>query len=338
MRLSHFACNDCLSDNFRIKGITKEDLGGMMMRKLIILVLFISLFSLSLWPSIQGKIEGIVTDVNGNPLEKVTVTITSLKISTRHFEVNTDKEGKFTQVGIWPDYYLVNFKKSGFLPVSLEVRVYIAESSKVEIKMEKAGQVMERNLSMADELLLEGNKLYKEKKYEEAARTYEEATKLNSTQWGYYFNLGLAYKKLNKFKEALVVFQKAIELNPESYSSNKELGEIFAKSENYTEAKEYYKKATELSSDDPDAFYNLGVCLTNLGDSEEALASFIKTVELKEDYSDAYYLIGTLYIGQNKVEEAVENLEKFLELAPKHEKASSAKQLLEFLKKENQEG
>jgi len=302
-------------------------------RKWIVLLFLIGLFSFNLWPSVRGKIIGIVTDSSGNLLEKVTVTIISLKTSARKFELKTDKEGKFLQIGLWPGYYQVSFKKSGYMPVTREVKVSIAESSKLEVKLEKAEEFVERNVSKADKLFLKGYKLYEEEKYEEAASAYKEAIKLSTTQWGYYLNLGLTYKKMDKKEEALAAFQKAVEHNPESYSSNKELGEILAKSGNYDEARKYYQKATELSPDDPDAFYNLGVCLTNLGESVEALNSFLKTVELREDYADAYYQIGTIYIGQNKVQEAIENLEKFLELAPEHEKANIAKQLLDYLKK-----
>ncbi len=71
----------------------------------------------------------------------------------------------------------------------------------------------------------------------------------------------------------------------------------------------------------------------NLGESVEALNAFLKAVEIKEDYVEAYFQIGTIYIGQNLTEEAVKSLEKFLELAPEHEKADIAKQLLDYLKK-----
>jgi tetratricopeptide (TPR) repeat protein len=285
------------------------------------------------WASVRSKIIGLVKDSSGNPLEKVKVTIISLKSASQRFEINTNKEGKFTQIGLWPGYYTVNFRKSGFMPFSKEVRVRIAEPTRLEIILEKAAEVAERTLSKADKLFIEGNKLYQEQKYEEAAQAYKEALEISPSQWGYYFNLGLANKKMDKKEEALAAFKKAVELSPESYSSNKELAENFAKSGNYEEAKKYYKKATEISPDDPDAFYNLGVCLTNLGDSEGALTSFLKTVELKDDYSDAYYQIGTIYVGQNKIKEAVENLERFLKLAPEHEKANIARQLLDYLKK-----
>jgi tetratricopeptide (TPR) repeat protein len=319
-----------LKIDLRIRETIEE---GWMIKKTIILLFLAAFLLSSLWPSVQGKIEGIVTDNEGKPLEGVTITIISLKGSAVKLELKSDKNGKFTQVGLWPGYYQVNLKKSGYLPVSREAKVSIAESSKLEVKMEKAEQIIEQSLSKADSLFLKGYKLYEEQKYEEATSAYQEAIKINSTQWGYHFNLGLTYKKLNRREDALAAFQKAAELNPESFSINKELGEVLAKAGNFEEAKKYYKKASELSPDDPDAFYNLGVCLVNSGESEKALRTFLKVVELKPDYADAYYQLGTLSISQNKKEEAVKYLEKFLTLAPEHEKASLARQLLDYLKK-----
>lgn len=302
------------------------------MRKTVIFLFLICILTVYGW-SQHGKITGTVTDKEGNPQEKVTVTIVSVKSSAKKIEVQTNKEGKFSQIGLWPDYYHVTFKKSGFMPISREIRVRIASPTEMEIILDKAQDMMERNLSAADKLFLKGNKLYAEQKYDEAVQAYNEALELSQSQWGYYFNLGLAYKKSEKKEDAIATFQKALEMNPESYSINKELGQLLALEDNYEDAKQYYAKATEISVDDPDAFYNLGVCLTNLGDQEGALAAFLKTIEFKEDYADAYYQIGTLYINQNNVEEAVKNLEKFLELAPEHEKANVTKQLLDYLKK-----
>ncbi len=304
-----------------------------MLKKAILLsVIVVSLMS-SLWPSVQGKIEGVVTDSEGQPLEGVAITITSLKMSSQRVTLKTNKEGKYAQIGLWPAQYMVDFKKSGFLPASREVRVGIAETIRLDMVLEKAQELVERSLSKADSLFLKGYKLYEKGDYEEAVEAYEEAIQHNSAQWGYFFNLGLSYKKLDQKEKALEAFHKALDLNPESYSCNKEIGEILAKSGNFEEARKYYQRATELNPDEPDAFYNLGVCLINLGGSDKAIEALLRTVEIKDDYADAYYSLGTLSIGQNKTEEAVRYLEKFLQLAPEHEKADLARQLLEFLKK-----
>jgi tetratricopeptide (TPR) repeat protein len=289
--------------------------------------------STNIWPSTEGKIEGIVKDKLGNPLEKVKITIISMQATSRKFELSSKKDGKFLQVGIIPGYYQVSFKKEGFMPLTQEIRVRIAETSRLDVKLETAEKFIESKVSDADKNFLKANKLYAENKFEEAVAAYEEAIKLNETQWGYFFNLGLAYKKMKKMDEAKGAFRKALELNPNSYSSNKELAEALGVEENYEEAKKYFLKATELSPDDADALYNLGVVSTNLGQSEEALQAFLKAVEIKEDHPDALYQLGTIFIGQNNTEEAIKNLEKFLDIAPDHEKAAIAKQLLEYLKK-----
>jgi tetratricopeptide (TPR) repeat protein len=281
----------------------------------------------------QGRIEGKVTDAAGNPLEKVEVSIVSVKTSTMHYESMTDKEGRFFQVGLMPGYFQISFKKTGFMPKSTEVKVNIADATQIEVKLDTADQMLMKSVSEADRVFLRGNKLYGEMKYAEAATAYQESIKLAPTNWGYYLNLGLAYKKMDKREEALAAFRQAAQLAPESFSANKELGEALAKAGSFEEAKTYYLKAVALSPDDPDAHYNLGACLINTGEQEAAIGHFQKTIELKPDYAEAYYQLGTLYVGQNKPPEAIQNLEKFLSLAPNHPQASVAKQLLEYLKK-----
>ncbi len=261
------------------------------------------------------------------------MTVVSTKTSAVSYELTTNKEGRFLQVGIQPGYFLVSVKKDGYLPRSMEVRVSLAGETDIEIKLDTADEIAMKSVSAADQVFLKGNRLYGEQKYAEAAAAFEEAVKMSQPNWGYFFNLGLAYKKMDKKDEAIAAFRKAVELNSESYSSNKELAEALGKGGAFEEAKAYFQKAVELSPDDPDAHYNLGACLTNTGESEAAQAHFQKAVDLKPDYADAYYQLGTIFIGQNKVPEAVQSLEKFLELAPDHEKAPLAKQLLQYLKK-----
>ncbi|HOW85600.1 MAG TPA: tetratricopeptide repeat protein [Candidatus Aminicenantes bacterium] len=281
----------------------------------------------------QGKISGRVVDKAGNPVEKAEVAIVSQKTATLRYDLKTDKDGRFVQIGVMPGYFMLNVKRSGFAPGSKEIHIGIAGDEAVEITLTSVEAAVEKSLSAADKAFLSGNKLYAEQKYEPAAAAYSEAIALAPANWGYHLNLGLALKKGGKAEESLAAFRKAVELNPESYSANKETGEALAKSGAFAEAKPFYEKAIALSPDDPDAQYNLGVCLVNGSDSAAALPFFEKAVTLKPDYADAYYQIATIQIGQNRVPEARAALEKFLALAPAHEKAAIAKQLLEYLKK-----
>lgn len=304
-----------------------------MRQRMIVAILIGLTVSAAAWAQVQGKLMGIVRDSQGNPLEKAVVTVVSTKTSAVSYELSTNKEGRFLQIGIQPGYFQVSVRKDGYLPKSTEVRVSLAGETDIEIKLDTADEIALKTVSAADQVFLKGNRLYGEQKYAEAAAAFEEAVKMNQLNWGYFFNLGLAYKKMDKKDECIAAFRKAVELNLESYSSNKELAEALGKGGAFEEAKKYYQKAVELSPDDPDAHYSLGACLSNTGEADAAQVHFQKAVDLKPDYADAYYQLGTLFISQNKVPDAVRNLEKFLELAPNHEKAPLATQLLQYLKK-----
>jgi tetratricopeptide (TPR) repeat protein len=297
------------------------------------IALAILVSAVSAWAQYQGKIVGKIVDPEGRPIERAEVSIVSQRSSSLRYDLKTDKDGRFIQVGLTPGYYLVSVKKSGFAPASTEIHVGVAEQRDAEIALKSVAVEAEKSYSAADKAFLKGNKLLAEQRYGEAAVAFQDAIGLDPANWGYHLNLGLALKKAGQADEALAAFRKAADLNPESYSANKEAGEALAKSGQHAEAKTFYEKAVALSPDDPDAQYNLGVCQVNLGESEAALPHFEKAVELKPDYADAYYQMATILIRQNKVPEARAALEKFLALAPEHEKAGIARQLLEFLKK-----
>jgi tetratricopeptide (TPR) repeat protein len=302
-------------------------------KTLILVPLVLALSGLAAWAQTKGRLGGRISGPDGSPIEKAEVTIVSQKTTSVQYEIKTDKNGHFIQIGITPGYYRVSVKKAGFAPASREARVRIDEETTCDLTLKPIEESAQKALSGADQIFLKGNKLYAEQKYGEAAASYGEAIGLNPANWAYHFNLGLALKKAGKSEEALAAFRKAVELNPDSYSANKETGESLAKAGQFADAKTYYEKAAALSPDDPDAQYNLGVCLVNLGETEAALPLFQKTVELKPDYADAFYQMATILISQNKVPEAKDALEKFLALAPDHEKAPLARQLLDYLKK-----
>jgi len=305
----------------------------MIKKSLVLLVSIILLYSLPVQGQYQGKVRGIVVDSEGNPVSGVTINIISIRYARRHHHIQSDEDGKFVQIGIYPGRYTIQFQKEGYMPVSTEKKIGIAETANLKITLRKASQAVQQQLSGANKSFAKGIKLFEQGKYGESIEAYKEAIEENPEEWSYYFNMGLAHKKLENKEEALEAFQKAVELNPESYSANKEMGELLAKSEKWAEAKEYYYKAVSLSQDDPDTYYNYGAVLSELGSTEEALEAFLKTIELDEEYADAYYQVGTIYIGQNRTADAIKYLESFLELAPEHPKAETAQQILDYLKK-----
>jgi len=296
--------------------------------------MFLTLFLVTVIPlaSQQGKVVGTVTDHEGNPLSDVDIRIISMKSAAQRFTTESKNDGSFTQVGVWPGMYQISFKKEGYVPVSMEIKVEIAETRTLKVTLKPASEIAREQLSDADTRFVQGNEAYLDENFDKAIEAYQEAISLNDDMWAYHFNLGLAYKKTGQAEKALEAFSRAAEINPESYSCNKEMGEALAKKDQHQEAAFYYEKAVELNPDDPDTQYNYGIVLSQLGQNQEALLHFTKATELDPEYADAYYQAGTILIGQNEKERAIEMLEKFLETAPDHEKADLARQMIDYLK------
>jgi tetratricopeptide (TPR) repeat protein len=117
----------------------------------------------------------------------------------------------------------------------------------------------------------EGNKLYKQEKYGEAAEKYNQAKEESPDSDIINFNLGAALYKQGKYKEAIDATTRVLSTEDRgleakaiyNLANNKyRLGEETAKSDLnsavslYREALDYYKRAIELNEGDNAARYN----------------------------------------------------------------------------------
>lgn len=280
--------------------------------------------------SIQGTIKGMVKDINGNPIEGVKITITSMQYAAVRFTLKSNKKGEFIQIGLRPDYYQISVEKDGYLPVTFERRVAISQTVNASFELEEGKYYVGDPPGEKD--FKQGNEWFAKGMCEEASKSYQQAIEKEPEEPVYYNNLGISLTKLERYDEAIEVYKKMLEVQPSSYTANKSLGELYGMQKKYPEAMPYFSKAAELSPDDPDAFYSLGACLMNTGSREEATEAFSKAIEIKPDYAMAYYQLGMIYVNQNNKEEAIKHLEKFLELAPSDPNAPVARQMIDYLK------
>ena len=117
----------------------------------------------------------------------------------------------------------------------------------------------------------EGNRLYEQDKYDEAAEKYSQAKEESPDSEIIHFNLGAALYKKGQYKEAVEATTKALstedrELEAKAVynlaNSTYKLGSQLAVSDMnsaigmYREALDYYKRAIELDGSDKEAKYN----------------------------------------------------------------------------------
>jgi len=101
---------------------------------------------------------------------------------------------------------------------------------------------MEDNKSW-EALKEKGNKLFKDKRYEEAINWYEKAIKLNKNIEVLYSNKGTCEKCLKKYKESIRDYKKALEINPKNSKNLNRLASVYIIVGNLGEAKIIQEKA-----------------------------------------------------------------------------------------------
>jgi tetratricopeptide (TPR) repeat protein len=273
-----------------------------------------------------GAVKGIVKDAkSGEVIAKAKISMVSTRTDTLRYELQTDEKGYYYKGGLQPGYYNFRVEMEGYLPASKTIRVRLGDTvqSDFELEVFESAPVDE-----AAKVANKGMKLFREAKWEQAAKEFSSAIANDPSNPLLYFYRGLSQENNGQVEEALVDYKKSIELKPDFILPYSRSGKIYARQQNQEKAEEFYKKAVELGDEDLTTLYNYGVVLINLGRSQDAQPIFERLLELDSDYTDAYYHLGIIAIGQGDSAKAKELLEKFLELDPENRNAPVAKQIL----------
>jgi peptidoglycan/xylan/chitin deacetylase (PgdA/CDA1 family)/TolA-binding protein len=93
----------------------------------------------------------------------------------------------------------------------------------------------------------EGMRLYKEKRYPEAAAKFAEASKLQPAIALFANNAGFAYYRMNQYDQAIAWFQQTIVLDPKRAVAYLNLGDAFVALNKKPEARDAYEKYLQLA-------------------------------------------------------------------------------------------
>jgi len=300
-------------------------------------VLFV--FSALFFAQVQGRarLRGIVyDDETGQPLAGVTVKLYNDSVAAYYLpHPVTDKEGKWGAFYIRTGRWDLEFEKVGYATQKLSYNVAFAapgnreEPLVVRLRIIK-GLVIENKVVDG---VNRGNKLYAEKKYDEARAVFEEILTQNPEVYVLNKNIGNCYFALEKYDQAIESYMKVYEKQPEQPDILIAIANAYNNAGKKEEAAEWYKKIRFEDIRDIDTAYNAGVIFFNSGNPAEAAPYFKKAVELDGQFADGYFQLGMSSVAMNNTEEAIAALKKFLELAPDSPQAPTAKSILEALTK-----
>lgn len=171
--------------------------------------------------------------------------------------------------------------------------------------------------NIANGALVNGTKLYSDKKYNEAIKEFKRAISLSpysaNTVDAYNF-MAATYLKLNKPEDAVKAYKSAISLDPYRDDSHMKLGNVYMSLNRNSEAESEFKSAIKLNPSSTGNIYTLGQLYINSGRYNEAENQFAKITNLAPRKADGYYGLGQAYSKQEKYEDAVKQFKEAINM------------------------
>jgi tetratricopeptide (TPR) repeat protein len=291
-----------------------------------------------------GRIGGIVTDLEGNPIEGARVAISFPQNESLKFESLTNKKGEWSFIGLGSgNWNLISYAK-GYDPVNQPIYVsQLQVNPQVKIHLKKSekpgGGFIEDEASFA--FLENGNKFVQEGKYDEAIAQYQTFIEKNPLAYQVRISIGECYVQKGDYEKATALYNDILEKSKTDAALGKDmmgkalagLGNIKLKQNKLAEAQEYFKESIAASPKDEILAYNVGEIFFSNQGYEEAIKYFTLASEIKPDWPDSFLKLGYVYLNKADTANAVVKFEKFLTLEPDGERAALVRNILTAIKK-----
>ena len=280
----------------------------------------------------KGRLRGVVLTEDGQPIPDVKVIITHVQYGAK-IEFITDKKGKWVAANIRGGDWNIDFMADGYEPKQISTAVSeVLRAKPIEISLKRTEKSIVTD--KVSELLVAGNELFAQKKYEEAIQEYQNILTENPELTIIHKNIGNAYYELEDYDSAIKHYELALDRESDATDVLIALGNIYLEKGELEKGMSYFNQIDMDKITSPLTFYNIGTSFFNKGEIKKAIEYYNRAVGLDPDLTDAYYQLGMCYLNVNEKERAKDNFKKVIEIAPDSPKAETAKQMLKYLEKE----
>jgi tetratricopeptide (TPR) repeat protein len=166
-------------------------------------------------------------------------------------------------------------------------------------------------------LILEGGKLYLEKKFDEAVAVYLRALDIEPDSVMINYNLGSCMASQEKFDEAMAYYERCLEIVPRHTDALFLMAEILRKQGKPVEAATLYRKVAIYAPHQARGPMNLAPMLAKRGRHGEAATWWRKALAIEPGNPLAMMGLGDALAGQDKFDEAIDQYQNALAISPR---------------------
>ena len=152
--------------------------------------------------------------------------------------------------------------------------------------------------------------LRKNKRIEEAVRSYELVIKLKPDFADVYYNCGNALNDLDRKQEAVARFKRCIEINPKHASAHHNCANSLRDLKEIDEALKHYSQSSELEFQNPDMHCNWGLAWQLQERWDLAIDQFQIAISQKSDHAPSHINLGSALAVKERFDEACNALRR----------------------------
>ncbi len=155
--------------------------------------------------------------------------------------------------------------------------------------------------------------------HEAAARMYEEAIRLDDSDWHIHFKYAqLLWGAFKNSYGSAQHYRRVIQLVPHNLRAHIELATFSGMHGDHDAAIAHSREAIRIMPFSATAYYNIGLAYQMRGELKKAQDAFTQAIEIQPKYSPAYTNLGRLLYNQGRRDRAEQVYRKGIEMGPEN--------------------
>lgn len=172
-----------------------------------------------------------------------------------------------------------------------------------------------------DELVAEGRKCMRKRRYDLALQFFEKALELNAGSPVATEGMATAYFLDDQLEKALEQFERMTRLDPRNANAYVNKGVVYNRLGQHNDALKVLQRGLQFDRKSSAAYYNLGIAHKGLSNHSMAISSYREAIRHEPEMKEAHQNLANVYLEMGNYQQAISHFKNALVIDPSFDRA-----------------